>query len=408
MLTAWDFAADAPLALPDHEESAALATVRERTRSGGLVCPSCRQPLWLRAGQVVIPHFAHRRLSDCPLGRVSEPILSARRLLYRFFQVRIQSGKLPGEILLEPALAGLPERLRIDLVLQRKDRAAVHVLLLERGLKPDLRGKLQQLLLRKDRVFRPVFLHTRLRESADEPSRFLLDPTQRELRFGSVYDLAQFQAEPWTGSLHFVDPTVPRWVTLRGVTLAHSPQTFAARHCRVSSMDRLLWSETHAEWVHPGEPEALKHPTDTLATERRRAAEAQHRAALARKHRQQIGEARRMAAASAVPLPATGSDPQSGTLDPGVQEGSESATITGMVQRLMTPPDNDAPAPAPAIPPPPPIPPQEPPPPPLPSWITDGLVCVGCGQRTTAWQIAAPEQTACVCRTCFRAGVRLR
>ncbi len=44
---------------------------------------------------------------------------------------------------------------------------------------------------------------------------------------------------------------------------------------------------------------------------------------------------------------------------------------------------------------------------PLPMWITAGLVCIACGQRTVDWQNAAPDQDRCVCRACFARGVRL-
>ena len=75
MLTAWDKVRDSVLALPDCESSGDLEVVRERTRHGELVCPECRQPLWLRAGPIRIPHFGHRNLNECPHGRVSEAVL---------------------------------------------------------------------------------------------------------------------------------------------------------------------------------------------------------------------------------------------------------------------------------------------------------------------------------------------
>lgn len=139
MLTAWDKARDATLALPDFEDGSGLEEVRTRTRRGDLVCPTCHQLLWVHAGEVRIPHFAHRSLSDCPQGRVSEAVLGARRLLYWFFQVRIESGKLRGEIVLEPSIAGLPGKVCVDLMLRRTDKPAVHVLLLESSLQPDVR-----------------------------------------------------------------------------------------------------------------------------------------------------------------------------------------------------------------------------------------------------------------------------
>lgn len=102
------------------------------------------------------------------------------------------------------------------------------------------------------------------------------------------------------------------------------PQGFAA-DTKTSSLTELLWSERHAEWVHPGEADAL------------RAYQAQMRHGPA----------------------------------------------------LWFPP---APAPASNT---------------LPEYLHNGLVCLGCGARTTDWQLAQPSGDACVCRACFATGTRL-
>ena len=63
MLTAWDKAAGQMLALPDWEARDLLERLRERARREEIVCPTCEQPLWLRAGDIRTPHFGHRSLS---------------------------------------------------------------------------------------------------------------------------------------------------------------------------------------------------------------------------------------------------------------------------------------------------------------------------------------------------------
>lgn len=98
MLTAWNVKENDWLALPDCDQ---LDWVREQTREGGFICRTCEQLLWLRAGVVRRPHFAHRKLSDCPASRVSENVLRARERLYRFFRDRIRSGKLNATVQLE-------------------------------------------------------------------------------------------------------------------------------------------------------------------------------------------------------------------------------------------------------------------------------------------------------------------
>ena len=56
----------------DNEE-----VLRELARSGELVCPGCEQLLWLRTGEVRRRHFAHRDLSECPIGKQSPEVLEA-------------------------------------------------------------------------------------------------------------------------------------------------------------------------------------------------------------------------------------------------------------------------------------------------------------------------------------------
>jgi hypothetical protein len=346
---------------------------------------------------VLIPHFAHRSLSNCPHGRVSEAIMGARRLLYRFFQARIESGKLPAEIVLEPVLAGLPKNVQVDLLLRRAEKPAVHVVLLERGLKPDFRQQLRGCLGAQGRVFRPVFLRARLQHPEDEQGLFLLDTTQRELRLRSPYDLVPEHRYPEPGTLHFIDPPTATWTTLRGASLVHDPQVFGASRVLVAEMEQLLWSQTYSEWVHEGEAEALKEFREALERKKRQAEE-ERRKAEARREAERREEAERRRrnsqpvrtiAAARVPanqapappaVPTTPASPEPGTTTPASRYFMRPREVD------RQPREREA----------------------LPAWITGGLPCIGCGQRTTDWQNAEPAQDRCVCRRCFAKGVRLQ
>ena len=394
MLTALNKASEAILALPDYEQREQLDELRERTRQGEFVCPTCRALLWLRAGQVLIPHFAHRRLSDCPHGRVSEALLAARRLLYRFFQSRMESGKLPAQIQLEPVLGGLPKKAQVDLLLLRQTRPSVAMVLVERQFKPDARDALVAALAKRKLLFRPVFLASKLKRAKDVSGRFLLDPTQRDWRQTSAYDLRQPDSWGAVGSLHVVDANAGRWTTLRGLRLEHEPQVFKVRVARVSSMDQLLWSEVHSEWVHPGEAEELKNFREAFGARKRQEAEERRKAEERRRaEEREAAEARKraraeLAAAAArrqkppppelpkvVPAPAAAARPA----EEDDYEENEEPVESFTEQR----------------------------PEPLPVWLSQGLRCIGCGQRTNDWQNANPGKDVCVCRKCFQAGIRL-
>lgn len=380
MLTARDRLHERTVRLPDFERGPALEEIRERARDGQLVCATCGQSLWLRAGEIRIPHFGHRTLSDCPQGRVSEAVLNARLAIYRFFRARIEASKLPGEIELEPQLEGVPPGLLLDLLLHRPQRPWVAVFIVEGRVRPDTRSRIESLLGRKRWLFRPVFLERRLKRAPESTDAFLLDTTMRDFRLDSPYDLP---SGGWRrrATLHFVDAEAERWTTLRGLSLVHEPQVFEPGAVRVSSMQELLWSEVHGEWAHPGEAESLKaFVAAEEEKKRQREAEAlrasQARAEAERRrreaeHAQIFGGPR-----SLEPAREGIRETEPPFLD---EEDSEEEDVESE-------PDEE---------------------PELPAWITDGLKCVGCGQRTKSWQNASPGQGVCVCRDCFASGTRL-
>lgn len=251
MLTALTNDLGSRLALPDYRSISELESIRERARIGELICPICSQLLVLRAGQIRIPHFAHRRLNDCPYARVSEPILSARSIIYRYFQEKIQSAEIQGTVELEPAIDEMPTSTNLDVLLKATGFPPVAVVLLESNLKVDLRFELRR-HLEEQFDFRPVFLASRLKQPT--PSTYLLDTTQREYRQSSPFGATGDRESAST--LRFIDPFNEQWLSLRSVRLFEKPQAHhAERHC--SGISQMIWSQPHSEWIHPGESAAL-------------------------------------------------------------------------------------------------------------------------------------------------------
>ncbi|MBI4663986.1 MAG: hypothetical protein HY735_34750 [Verrucomicrobia bacterium] len=399
MLTAWDKSGDRQVVLPDFEERGDDAWVREHTRQGQIVCPTCQQALWLHAGTLRTWHFAHRSLSDCPHGRVSEGILSGRRLLYLFFQSRIAGGKLRGEVKLEPPVKGLPDDLQVDLLVKREGKPPVSVLLLESSLKPHTRSWLPFELEKRGFVFRPVFLATRLKKPEDVEDEFLLDTAQRAFQIATAYDEAWRGYACGQGTLHFIDGQTERWTTLRGLQFVHSPQVYRAGKVLSSAMASLLWSETHTDWVHEGEAEKLKQLHEQRREQQRREQQRreQHRREEQRRERE-LEKARRRQETLPPPPPKT---------TPIRHQGLGSADLQVSPTKLAVPMDSQSGVEAlPKRTPPPP--PPEPAPEPEEPWLREGLLCIGCGQRTTNWQNAQPGAGKCICKDCFAIGVRLK
>lgn len=61
--------------------------INPKKRKGFLCCPGCRQPVYLKKGEIKIPHFSHYRVSDCGLFSEGESLehLTGKQLLYRWF-----------------------------------------------------------------------------------------------------------------------------------------------------------------------------------------------------------------------------------------------------------------------------------------------------------------------------------
>lgn len=342
MLVALETSSGRPLNLPDFDGPLQIEDIRERTRAGEFICPQCRTLLWLRAGEVRIPYFAHRSRSTCPQTHVSAVVLLARQLLYRFFRERFPVRDHIDPISLEPIIPGLPPKTRVDLLLTRPDLPSVAISLIEAGVPPLARDALQVHLQTLGYVHRPIFLASRLEpQETAEGTCYNLDTTQREWCHQASFGFA----ESFSGknpSLHFIDPEQQTLRSLRGLFQIHRPQLYSAAAARVSPLGDLRWHNGSADWVHPDEPKTAKYqrPSSPAITP----------------------------PTSHVPTPH--SSPQ-------------------------RPPRSTRPEPKPKTTPPP------------PDWGLAAYRCIGCSQQTPEWQNMRAAEAICVCKVCFKQGVRL-
>lgn len=252
MLSARDTRTGSILALPEHEGRDALENVRGDATGEFLRCPACRAALWLRAGDKVCPHFAHRVLAECALSSVSLPILISRRLLYQYFQGLMKSAALAGTVELEPIWPTPSGNLQVDLMLNFGDAPPVAVILVGKGVKSERRSAFRTAAEEKGAILRPVFLSSTMKREDDESLEFSLSTTQRNFRHQSAF--GQVEGSRLAGrSLHFIDPETAMFTSLRHLFCVHAPQGFAAEYARTSPMGGLLWSKEEGEWWHQGE-----------------------------------------------------------------------------------------------------------------------------------------------------------
>jgi hypothetical protein len=253
MLRGWNKTQNQTVVLPDVEDHGNVEEVREHTRQGEICCPTCRALLWLRTGEIRIWHFAHRTLSDCPQGRVSEAVLRARVAIYRFFQNLISTGHLSGEVVMEPGEPRISDRLYLDLLLKPQGSSPVAIPILESSMPPEARRQFQRKMEEGNIQLRTVFLATRLKQPEPDRPFFHLDTTQRDFRRRTPYDQSVKEAERFDRSLHFFYPDGGSWKTLRALHLCHAPQVYRAGAVRESSMANLLWNAEYSDWTHEGE-----------------------------------------------------------------------------------------------------------------------------------------------------------
>ncbi len=76
-----------------------LGEIRYWGRNDLLICPRCKQPVTVRAGQFKRWHFAHKHLQGCPYGHESPVLLETRALLYQWL-----ATKFPEKVTLEKAV----------------------------------------------------------------------------------------------------------------------------------------------------------------------------------------------------------------------------------------------------------------------------------------------------------------
>ncbi|MCC6234708.1 MAG: hypothetical protein IT580_18845 [Verrucomicrobiales bacterium] len=133
------------------------------TASGQIVCPVCRATLWLRAGEVRSPHYAHRTLAECHAGHASADVLRGHLRIYEFFRERIASGKLTATATLEPVIPDAPKGFGVDIMLDSTGKPSVAVVLIGKRLTPKLRLEYETRLTPPSLLLWPVFLAASLR-----------------------------------------------------------------------------------------------------------------------------------------------------------------------------------------------------------------------------------------------------
>ncbi|MEI6810130.1 MAG: competence protein CoiA family protein [bacterium] len=227
-------------------EGDGLTGLRSKGRSECLLCPQCKQPVQVKAGEVKAWHFAHVDLGSCPLQSESPAILKARRLLYNWLHVRY--NKLGGSrITVEKNIsADMPRP--VDCYVESPDGTKVAYWVFEKGMRDRdiLWSGLNGVTLRA------VFLASMMRPVPEEMS-YDLTPTERDFAVESEYDSVYGRRGQ---SLHYLNHETGLFTTLRRLLIRHAPQRYSVQATLSHPLMEILTTRT-GEFVHPGEHEKL-------------------------------------------------------------------------------------------------------------------------------------------------------
>jgi hypothetical protein len=266
----------------DFLEDHGLEMLRQKGRSGQLKCPGCKQPMLVKAGEILRPHFAHRNLADCPSGHESLDLLQARALLYEWLKSKFAVG-----VTLEQRLTGAQELRAIDCWVDYKGRRFAYWIF-ERGLKRELRESLLQAVMAANADLNAVFLAGRMRRNNAPKNILNLPALEREFLRRSDYDRCYPGGQWASGSMHFLDAKGKTLLTFRAMHCSEGPQQFTGIELS-TPLKNVLVSPANGEFVHPGEAERLNEFRQAEKT-RKLAAQKAAREARARRERQKFEE----------------------------------------------------------------------------------------------------------------------
>lgn len=235
------------------EAPSALEALRERCRENQVHCPWCHAPVLIRAGQILVRHFAHKHLKDCPYAHESAEKLAGRQLIYEWLIAKFGRENVEIEV--------MPDGLELPMPLDafvRTGGKRIGYWFFNRNIRLlDTRDMLMDAIreaVQADACLHVVFSSKLLNLIDEYPDLARLSPTHRDFMASTPYDA------PVGGklTLHFLDTSERMMTTLRGLRLFEWPQTFKFGALRRSTLDQLQVRPSTGEVVHPGEHESLR------------------------------------------------------------------------------------------------------------------------------------------------------
>lgn len=233
--------------------------LRLKGQADGLRCPTCRESVSFRAGELRRPHFAHKTLANCPIQHESPDLLEARAVLYQWLRSKFGEG-----VTLEKQVEQAPRS--FDCWAEFKGKTFGYWLIERRIAQQDV-ASIENAAAKSGARLIWVFLSKILRRSEQNKRLILLSTTERACLTASDFDL--IYGGRGRGTLHYLDADQQMLTSFRGCCCKHQPQVHQGHEIQ-TPMKSLLVSPATGEFVHPGEHGRLAEFRQRLKTEQER------------------------------------------------------------------------------------------------------------------------------------------
>ena len=225
-----------------------IGILRSKGSEDRLLCPTCKQPVRVRAGEKKRWHFAHKNLSDCPLAYESPNVLQARSLLYEWLR-----SKLGDAVTIEKHFPGSNLPRPIDCYFETSADHKIGYWILEKGIRS--RYPLQSALRNLGVSVQWVLLSNMARIDIEDFESIHLSPTERDVIFSSKYNDIYSETDQ---ALNYLDVNESTITTYRGLYCVHLPQLYRWHAKLQNALAKMLVLKATGELVHPGEYEELQ------------------------------------------------------------------------------------------------------------------------------------------------------
>jgi hypothetical protein len=210
--------------------------LRDLAQSGELLCPGCRQQLWLRTGEVRRRHFAHRSLTDCPLENQSAETMEVKAQLYLFLQ-----KKFPDAVALDKAIGNPDLDKRADLLVETGSGIKFAYWIFDR----EQRDREAFFPYRYLDGVSAHFIHTASTLRQNSIDQVQLSASQRAFISSSDFDMAV--AREGAGHLSFYQVETSNLLIFRGLYCVHRPNLYRWGAFRQGCLDYALISPKTGE-----------------------------------------------------------------------------------------------------------------------------------------------------------------